>query len=358
MSRTLTYRATTRVRAPLAWLLTVSLAALLALLPAAGAFQVATAAPAAQEDAAALSLGQYVFDQVAPGEARSYRMTIAEAGAYLITALNEDDAAAYDLVVTTEAGEELYNDIFGTTELALQPGAILLEFFAVDEAPLEFVVLGQVGTFNANAATPGRIAPGSVVIEEQVSTPRYATLSIPATTYPQLVVINMQVSEEDIFNVSAEGTDIGYVSTTTDVSRNLQFWTHGGDYLITIEPFERRSVYSILVFIGGPPPAIAIDEPVEGGIGAGSTDSVYALTLDTSYDALTISVESDAEDLELSFVDNLYTGQVAESTFGENPVLEVTNVLPGTYYDWFHAHGKWLRRRTRPRAAKRHPRQR
>jgi hypothetical protein len=285
----------------------------------------------AQDEPVTVLLGQYVFADLAADDSRTYQLDITESASYLISAVDENAAAAFDLIVTDAAGNELFNDIFGTIELALEPGIVTLNFVAAEEGALAFSVLGRIGTMSDDSNQPGKLPSGAVYTEDRVSSDRYANLTVPATPYPQQVLLYVEAGEEDVFTVSAEGEEIGSLSMTTDVDNILRFWTQGGEYLITVSPVERRSTFTIIPFLSGPPAALTLDQPLEGAIVAGTSESIYELTLDTAFDALAIQLESEDVGLTIRLVDKLYGGNVGESSFGA-PTLEAQALLPGTYY--------------------------
>ena len=315
----------------LALLLTLLLVAAFVILP----LHTAVAAPATQDtgdEPVPLYLGEYVFQDMANGEFSDYQVTIPEAATYVITAVDEDEAVAFDLVITDGDGNELFNDIFETIELELTAGDIFLRFEAVDNAQLEFAVLGNIGEMSVDPLEPGILPTGGIYYDDRVSDPLYASLSVPETLYPQQVIIFLEPGEDDVFYISAEGDDIGYVDIEADESDLLRFWTHGGDFLITAEAYERRSELTLIPFLSGPPSLLIVDESFDdGAIAAGETEVVYGLILDTPFEELTVDVDSAADDINVTLLDRLYDGNYVESSFGE-PALTVYDILPGIYY--------------------------
>lgn len=309
------------------WLWGLALVALL-LLPVGSAH----AAPLGQDGAAEpLLLGQYAFQSVPSGESRIYAVSIPESGAYLVSAVDQDAAAnTFDVVVTDAAGTVLYDDVFENIELTLDPGVVTLEFIAVEDGDLWFVVLGQIGSMTGDPEQPGKLNTGSIFSEERISDSLYGVLSVPETSYPQQVLLYLEPGEEDSFWVSAEGEGVGYASVSTDDDNLLRFWTHGGDYLITVQPAARRSALTLIVFLSGRPTAIAMDTPAEAVIPAGSTENVFELQLDTTFDNLTLQVDSE-ESLGVRLVDNYFEPEVDFDSYGESS-LEIPNLFPGVYY--------------------------
>ncbi|MCC6455250.1 MAG: PPC domain-containing protein [Caldilineaceae bacterium] len=310
----------------------IVLTALLAFTPLA-----AMAAPVAQfgslgnreSTGTPLLLGEYANATLANGESISYEIVIPESGTYLITAVDDAAAEDFDLVVTDETGNELFNDIFVTSDLTLETGTVTLTFTAVADNVLTFVVVGQIGGMSSDENQPGKLVPGSVYIDDNVSGTLYATLSIPPSTFPRQVLIALQADEEDIFYAYADGENV-YASTTTDTNNILHFWTHGGDFNIQVEPYERRSMLTLIVFLTGEPPALTLDEPVEGAIPADATEVVYQLELDANYENLELAVDSD-EALGVTLLDNYYDYDVYYSSYGEAE-LAIDALYPGVYY--------------------------
>ena len=170
------------------------------------------------------------------GETLAYLLSVPQAATYEVGIVDEDEAIAFDLVITDADGNELFNDIFGSINLELEPGDVLFQFEAVDNARLEFAVLGNIGEMTTDFDQPGVLPAGGIFYSDDVSEPVYATLSVADTPYPQQVTIYFEPGEDDSFYVSAEGDDIGYIDKESSESDLLRFWTHGGDFLISAEP--------------------------------------------------------------------------------------------------------------------------
>ncbi len=286
--------------------------------------------PAAVEQGAeSLLLGQYANVVMANGESISYEITIPESGSYLITAVDDLTASDFDMLVTDDAGNELYNDVFATTELALEAGSINLTFTAVADSTLFMVTVGQIGTMSDDEREPGKLLPGSVYIEEGISEARYATFTVPETAYPQQVLIYIEAGEGDTFYGYAEGENV-YSSITTDTDNILRFWTHGGDYSLYVEPYNRRSAMTLIVFLSGRPAAVTVDEPYEASLASGITQMMYELQLDTNYTDLEITIDSDS-DLGVTLMDRYYDSEVYYSSYGEDSV-SIDALFPGVYY--------------------------
>ncbi len=311
------------------------LLAVLMVLPVTPAF----AAPPAQfgslrnadaaENAETLLLGQYGFRDMAAGESVTYALSIPEDGLYFVTAVDEA-GADFDLVISDANGAEVYNDIFNSTEVELSAGLVTLQFTAVNANVLSFVVVGQIGTMNASENQPGKLFNGSVYMEEEISEPRYATVSIPPTSYPQQVLIYVEPGEEDQFYVWADDLETGFHSITTEEDNLLHFWTHGGDFLLYAEPYERRSSLTVIVFLSGRPQAISLDTEVEGSISVDSNEAVYELEIDASYNNLVVELDSDAS-MNLSLTDKKVNPDIYYDAYGESELV-IDSLYPGVYY--------------------------
>ena len=314
--------------------LTTLLAFLLAFSPVA-----VMAAPTAQfgglnksdDESAAHSilLGEYAFADMLNGDSYSVEVVIPESGSYLITAVDDDAAQDFDLVVTDEAGNELFNDIFATTDLTLDTGTVTLTFYAVADNHLGVVVVGQLGGMTDSYDQPGKLTPGSVYVNDEVNDTLYATVSIPPSDFPRQVLIDLEPGDGDIYYAYASGDNV-YASTTTDTSNLLRFWTHGGDYELEVSAYERRSQLTLIVFVTGEPTALVMDEPLEGVLPAGATETVYALELDTNYTDLEVAVDS-SENLGVTLLENYYDYDVYYSSYGEASAY-IDALYPGVYY--------------------------
>ena len=291
---------------------------------------VAVAAPPAQETpATAVGLGEYVFVDAAADETLAYAIAIPEGGTYIVSRVDDAAAADFDLRVTDAAGNEVYNDVFESTELTLETGTVLLEFTAVADQTLGFVALGQIGAMSSDENQPGRLYPGSIYTEERVNDARYATVSVPETSYPQQVLIYVETGEEDTFYATIESEN-SYHSITTDTENLLHFWTHGGDVKIYLEPYDRRSTFTLIVFLSGKPAKLQLDTPVEGSLPAGATETIFELELTANYTDLSLLAEGD-EFLDVMLVDRYYNSNVSYDTYGSDELL-IDSLFAGVYY--------------------------
>lgn len=294
------------------------------------------AAPAVQigddlPNGGSLSLGEYAFVEMLNGDSYSVEVTIPESGSYLVTAVDEAAAEDFDLIVTDEEGNELFNDIFATTELTLESGTVTLTFIAVTDSTLGFVVLGRIGSMTGDENQPGKLVPGSFYFNDEVSDPLYATLSIPPTDYPRQVLIAFQGGEEDVFYAYAQAeAESIYAYVTTDTDDIMSFWTHGGDIALEVSPYERRSELALGVFVTGRPTAVAIGETIEGVIPAGVDEVIYELELDASYTDLELVIDGE-DGLGVTLLDHYYDYDAYYSSYGEEELF-IDQLYPGVYY--------------------------
>lgn len=277
----------------------------------------------------ALLLGEYAFVDLLNGESYVAEISIPESGSYLITAVDDATAENFDLIVTDEAGNELFNDVFVTTELTLEAGTVTLTFIAVTDSQLAFVVLGQIGGMTTDQNRPGKLIPGSVYINDEVNNTLYATLSIPPSTFPREVLIAFDTGSDDIFYAYASGGDV-FAYTSTDTNDLMRFWTHGGDVSLEVSAYERRSELTMIVFVTGRPAPLAIGDVLEDTLPAGTSEMIYELELDANYTNLEFVTDSEGE-LGITVLDHYYDYDIYYSSYGEDE-LEIDSLYPGVYY--------------------------
>lgn len=282
-------------------------------------------------------LGEYVQREMLADEVAGYSIFVPESGIYMVTPDDEVAAESFDLVIYDEADEVIFDGmLLDAVDLELESGLYFLEVYAVDDQLLSFFFLGMIGTMSDSDREPGKLYPGSLYVEERVNEARYANLSIPDLGYPLQVLLYVEGGEEDVFTISADGEDIGYRYVYSSDSNLLSFWSEGGEYQIILEPWERRSEFSLIVFVSGQPKELSFDEPLEASIVEGNDMLVYALNLDAYYEEVTLELEpANVEDaLQFYAVDRLYNAE--QTYYGSDDdgvqVIEMENLFPGTYY--------------------------
>ncbi len=298
------------------------------------------AQPAAQGEeppVAPLMLGEYAQIDVAAGDSAAFGIVLPEDGDYLISAVDEEAAGAFDVLVSDIDGNIVFDDVFGSTDLTLDAGVYTLTFTAVEDGALFFVVLGNFGEMRQSAEEPGKLIPGGIVITTARSgDDYYATLTVPALDVPQEVLLYAESSDPDQFLfVTVEGSNF-YDYIDAQENQLLRFWTVGGDYQVVVSPSGRNQEFTLIPFLSGPPPSIEIGGSMDGSLEEDSDETLLLLSLDTLYTNLTITLagENDDADLDLLLIDSLDESGVYESSAesGSQEEIVMENVLPGDYY--------------------------
>jgi hypothetical protein len=278
-----------------------------------------------------LLLGEYSFVNMLSGDTYTAEIVIPESSEYLITAVDDEAAQDFDLVVTDSAGNELYNDVFATTGVVMETGTVSLTFTAAADNELGFVVLGQIGGMTSDENQPGKLVPGTVYINDEVSDTLYATVSIPPSAYPREVLLAFQPREGDSFYAYLEGENVyNYMDTDSSTTDIMRFWTHGGDYNLEVDAYERRSELALVVFVTGEPSSITMNEPFENEVTAGAKERVFELELDANYTDIELTIEAD-ETLGITVLDNYYDYDAYYSSYMEDE-LDIDALYPGVYY--------------------------
>jgi hypothetical protein len=300
--------------------------------------QAASPAAASAQDVTyrSILLGEYISQELVEGEVAGYVIYIPESGVYLVSAGNEAPDTLY-LTVYDEEDEIVFDGLLIEAEnLELTAGAYVLEIEAEEDIAFQFVVIGIIGNMSDSAREPGKLYPGSFYTEDRVSEERYATFSLPAVGHPQPVLLYLQTGEGDSTTLSVEGEDIGYRYIYSDDTDLLTFWSEGGDYTVTVEPWQRRSEFSLIIFLGGQPRELILEESIDGNLIEGADKVVYALNLETFYNEVTVALEGGDEEspLQIQVVDRLYNA--SETFYAEEEdgvqVVRMANLFPGAYY--------------------------
>ena len=284
-----------------------------------------------------LMLGEYAQADLAGGDSLAYGVVLPEDGDYLITAVDEEAAVAFDLLVTDVDGNIVSDDVFGVTDLTLTAGAYTLTFTATEDGNLFFVVLGNLGEVRQSAEDPGKLIPGGIVLTKaRSSDDYYAILSVPALDVPQEVLLYAESSNPDQYLfVAAEGPDF-YDYIDAQETQLLRFWTEGGDYTITATPSARNQEFTLIPFLSGPPQSIEVGGSLDDSLDLDTDKTLFLISLDSIYTDLTITLagEDDDADLDLLFTDGLNESSVYESSAdtGSQEEIALENVLPGDYY--------------------------
>ncbi len=292
---------------------------------------------AAQPTVQPLMLGEYAQALVNAGESVAYGLVLPEDGDYLITPVDDDDAAAFDILVTDIDGNIVADDVFADLELALTAGSFTLTFTAIEDGDLFFVMLGNFGELSQDEAAPGILIPGGIVITTaRSSDDYYAQLTVPPLEVAQEVLIYADTGDSGgALFVTAESDGL-YNYINADDNQLLRFWTQGGTYQITVSPSARAQAFTLIPFLSGPPTTIDVPGEWEASFDPGVEESLVLISLDTLYTDLTVTLagDNDDADLDLRFVDALDDGGIYESSTdsGSQEQVSMENLLPGNYY--------------------------
>lgn len=305
------------------------------------------AQPAAQAQdlpASPLMLGEYAQADVLSGDSVAYGVVLSEDGDYLISAVDDVAAGAFDLLVSDADGNIVLDDVFGSPELTLTAGAYTLTFTAVEDGSLFFVMLGNFGEVRQSQEDPGKLIPGGIVITKARSADDYyAVLSVPPMNVPQEVLLYADSSDpEQSLYVTVEDANI-YDYIDTRESQLLRFWTTGGEYQVTASPAARNQEFTLIPFLSGPPQSIAVGGSLDDSLETDVKETLILLSLDSIYTSLTVTLagENDDADLDMIFTDGLNESGVYESSAesGSQEAISLETVLPGDYYIMIKRYG-------------------
>ena len=294
----------------------------------------ALAAPARQDEPIPVLMGELVFAPLEAGAVATYAFEAPVDTIYTLTPTDDQEALAFDLVISDAAGTELYNDVLETVELELAAGIYTAQFIAVDAGLLSFAVVGQYGDMSTDLAEPGVLTNGSVFVATEVESDLYATLTIPELAEPVQVNLYVSAADGDSYIVSAMGDDVSYTSITWPEQEILQFWTQGGDYDVQVTPIAQATQLTLIVFMGGALESVTLGEPVAGAFAEDDASVTYQFTVEEP--GALIAVQVTALDEEADF--ELGVGRTAEAndwtSYAYGPEEEIRFLAPvaGTYY--------------------------
>lgn len=291
----------------------------------------------AQEEPIDILLGEYVQQQAAKGDVNAYVVYLPEAGDYMISPDDKEAAASFSAAILDGEGAVVYEGPLDMDAVALEAGEYTIEVTALDDDFLSFFVLGVIGGMTDSERSPGKLYPGSIYAEENVSETRYATINLPDLSYPQEVLLFFQAGEGDSFSIAVSGGSVSEYANSDDVEM-VRFYSEGGSYSLEVDPQERRSEFTVIVFLAGMPVQLELDGTLDATLTADADTQIFHLYLDDVYDDVTVTLTpaDDAEaELSMSVVD-----RYEESLFyvyGEiqddgSLTASTGPLLPGDYY--------------------------
>lgn len=293
---------------------------------------------AAQEDATELLLGEYVQQPAAAGDVFAYSIYLPEEGEYMISPDDEEAAVNFSAVIYDEAGEAVYEGPLTMEPVLLSGGQYTIEVTAEADGFLSFFTLGMIGTMSDDDRSPGKLYNGSVYSEEDVSEGRYATITIPDVGYPQEVLFYFQAGDGDSFYISLQGGENVSKYVNSDDMDMVRFYSQGGEYTLTVEPSDRRSSFTAIVFLAGAPVEVALDGEVEATLSEDTDTQVFRFGVDDVYDDVTITLtptEENEAELYMAVVDRYTNGNfyIYGETQDDGSITASTGaLLPGEYY--------------------------
>lgn len=292
---------------------------------------------AAQEEATPLTLGAYVQQAAAEGDIFAYTVYLSEDGDYMISPDDTDAAQSFSAAIFDEQGEGVYEGPLEMDPVSLEAGEYTIEVTALADGQLSFFLLGMIGTMSDNDRSPGRLYAGSVYFETDVGDTRYATLNIPDVGYPQEVLIFFQAREGDSFSVAVSGSSVSEYVSSDDVDM-VRFYSEGGTYALTVDAWERRSEFTLIVFLAGAPLQLELDGTIEATLAADAKTQLFRLHLDDVYDDVTVTLapaEGTEADLSMVISDRYEDGNYTTyaDTLDDGSLSATTGaLLPGDYY--------------------------
>lgn len=281
----------------------------------------AMAAPALQEDPTPLNLGQMATGSLASGESALFSFEAPADTTYVFTTGDAEEAQKFDLIVTDEDGEQVYNDIFETVQLDLDDGDYTAELVAVEEGEYSIFITGQLGNLSENSNRPGRLQNGSFVTIEETGGDQYATLEIADTDFWQQVFVVMSGGGGDDYYASIASSDYStYESVSSTVDEGpLRFFSRGGEYDLSITP-EQDGPLTVVILTSGPAPSINLGESLDDVVSAPSGEKFYTVQPSGAGREVTVTLTSDSEDVDLDLAVSSVPGDTSNtsSKFGGN----------------------------------------
>jgi len=286
--------------------------------------------PAATE-APPLALGEYLLRQTQAGERILRTVEAPVDGVYLLTTDDVAQAAAFTLTVTNTVGTQLYRGPFAPLEIELTAaGQYPLQFDATADAFLSFVMLGQIGALSSAEDTPGPLYGGGFVRATQVDGPRYGTLAIPASPYPQAVNLTIVPETGDVYVVEVDMLNGETLRINTVETRQLRFWTWGGDYPLRILPDGPATAFALVPLLSGSPPALPLEQDMPGVIPANASRTMRRLRMDAPTPQLVLDITDADPNIRLRVFDS--TADEQGATTPDDSRLTLDDVAAGDYY--------------------------
>ena len=307
--------------------------ALLAFVLLAGWAPAVMAATPAQDDAQPLLLGQLGTRVLAAGESVAFTFDAPDDGLYVITSGDENEAAKFDMLLATDRGDEIYNDVFQTTELELDDGDHIITLTATEDGTASVFVTAQIGEMSEDYGD-GEMINGGFVVLEGVETTQYATLEIEESDSWQIAFVILEGGEDGVYSASISGDNVYESISDSSSEAPLHFWTRGGDYQLQIDVVESGNSLTVIPLLSGAPPVLTLDEELEGELSAGNKEKSYKFTVEEPGRQVVVSLSSDSEAVDIDMVVSLNPNSDTWGSYSFGSEESVTFVAPmaGDYF--------------------------
>ena len=251
------------------------------------------AAPTLQDSAALIRLGEFTRASLGTGERAIYTFVAPIDAVYTFVYVGDDPPTNFLLSVEDVDGNLLYDDVMDETPLTLDEGVFSVQVEAIEQGELVFVVMVGVGSMTDSESDPGSLINGSVYAETEVDGERYAVLTIEESPYYQMVAVYVEGDEGDVYEMEAMSEDFDYYSSTSDAQEPLNFTTKGGEFDLVVNPTSGGSRLQVSIFLSGPAPFLAFDEPQEGSLDNAQDSDTYQFTVAEAGTLISLAVGSD-----------------------------------------------------------------
>ncbi len=292
----------------------------------------------AQEDATPILLGEYVQQVASKDDLFTFSVYLPEEGDYVISPDDAEAAKAFSASISDDQGQSVYDGALAMEAVTLAAGNYTIVVTALEDGNLSFFVLGNIGGMSSSERSPGKLYPGSIYYEADVSDTRYATLTIPDSSYPQEVLLYIEAGKDDTFYVSVDGDDYAYRDVNGDKSEMLRFYSEGGQFTITVTPSDRRSEFTAIVFLAGAPVKLELGGELDATLSADTDTQIFQMHIDDVYDDVQVTLtpaEGTTASLSIVVVDHYQNGTfyVSGDTQADDSIVASTDaLLPGDYY--------------------------
>lgn len=317
------------MRKPVGLLMSLVLTMLLVLSGAPAAF----AQDAGDGEPLPLLLGQLATGTFAAGESVSYIVDLPESTSYVITSGDDAEAARFTLVITDRRGNEVFNDVFQTTQMDLNSGDHAFTLTANEDATLSLFVTGQTGEMSTNYGD-GSLANGSFVTVEKVKKTQYAELEVEKSDFWQQAFINVSGDEGDSYSIYVSGDDAYASVGDNTVEGPAVFWTKGGRYHVEIAPVTGGDSMTAVVLLSGPVPELTVGEETAGTLNPGNRQKPYRFTAAEPGVQYTVTLASDVQDVDLDLAASIKPTADTWSSYSSssNETLTIVAPMAGEYF--------------------------